>query len=260
VDRLLGAIANSSIRIEYQPIYNVESNAVSGFEALARWSDQYYGNVSAARFTQLAHDVGVSSSLTRRIVGRSIEECANVLASSAGRYLSLNFWANDLVDEGMLGYLINVCSVNRVRKSQIAIEILETSTVDVGRLQQAVEKFSREGFKIFLDDFGVGYSTLSYLARLKIDAIKIDKSFTRFADTQGTGRFILEKISSIAEYVGAAVIFEGVETDAQRLAVLNVQQHALAQGWLYSKALPIAHLEALLDVNQQQVLVPATVR
>jgi sensor c-di-GMP phosphodiesterase-like protein len=102
-----------------------------------------------------------------------------------------------------------------------------------------VQEVRRLGFQVFIDDFGTGYSGLAYLGRLDVDKIKIDRIFTQAAGTGSAAAMILLKIFEVAKDIDTGVVFEGVETPEQMRAILDFCPDALAQGWLYSKAVPV---------------------
>jgi sensor c-di-GMP phosphodiesterase-like protein len=131
-----------------------------------------------------------------------------------------------------------------VTPEQVAIEILEGATAEISQMGLKIDNLRIAGYKILLDDFGSGYSSLAYLAKLNIDVIKIDKSFTQAAGTDSPAAFVLKKVYEIAHALNAKIVFEGVETEHQKKAILEIYPDALMQGWLFSKALPIAELTA----------------
>ncbi|MDD2133441.1 EAL domain-containing protein [Pseudomonas kurunegalensis] len=249
--RLKDAIKKDQIELHYQPIVHASSGKTSGFEALARWHDTIEGAVSPGIFIKLTDELGISIEFSKAIISKAFRECAPLLKKQPDIYLSLNLSTSDLLSEDILKHLNRYCTKYRIPSTQIAIEILETSTTDLGRLQERIDDYRREGYLIFIDDFGTGYSSLSYLSRLKIDTIKIDKTFTQTIGIDASAEFILSQIKNIAISIGARVIYEGIETETQRQAILKLTTSALAQGWLFSKAVPISQLEQNIETESQ---------
>lgn len=127
---------------------------------------------------------------------------------------------------------------------QIALELLEGATTDIGRIRTGVAAVRALGVQVFIDDFGTGYSGLAYLGRLDVDKIKIDRIFTQSAGTESAASMILAKIFELAEGIGTGVVFEGVETTQQLQAILELCPNALVQGWYYSRAVAIKDVAA----------------
>ncbi|MBF8668307.1 EAL domain-containing protein [Pseudomonas putida] len=241
--RLKRAIKNDQIDLHYQPIVHARNGSISGFKALARWTDKVEGPVPPGIFIKLAEDLGVSQAFSRAIISKALKECKSILAADPDVYLSLNLNTADLLSNEILNHLKRSCAEHGISSSQVAIEILETSTTELSTLQKSIEEYRLCGFLIFIDDFGTGYSSLSYLSHLKIDKIKIDKTFTQSIGIDSSAEFILTQIKKIASSIGASVIYEGIETETQRQVILRFNQGALAQGWLFSKAIPIDQLQ-----------------
>ncbi len=246
--RLKKAILTNSIDLHYQPIVFADSGSISGCEALARWHDKKKGTVPPDIFIKLAEEIGLSNSLSKVIISKALQEFKKILTANPGIYLSVNLSTSELASEEILNHLCACCKEHGIPNSQIAIELLETSTIELSSLQKCIENYHRKGYLIFIDDFGTGYSSLSYLSHLKIDKIKIDKVFTQSAGINASADFILSQIEKIAKSTGANIIYEGIETQAQRKVILGLNKNALAQGWLYSKAVPIKELEHKLGI------------
>lgn len=240
--RLKYAIRNGLISTTYQPIVHGKTGKVSGFEVLARWHDKKFGSVPPNVFIQKAEALGLQEKLNKLIVNRALEECSRGLACHPGVYLSFNIETKDLLDGGLIRHISDTARSHGVSASQMAIEILEGATAEISQVEQKIESIRASGYKVLIDDFGSGYSSLSYLAGLNVDIIKIDKSFSKAAGTDSPAAVVLQKIHEIAKALNAKIIFEGVETEAQKKAILDFCPDALVQGWLFSKALPISEL------------------
>lgn len=242
--RLAVAIESDQIRLLYQPIIRASSGQLAGFEALARWRDKGLGDIGPDIFISKAAELGMSPALNRSIVRRALRECGARLNRDPHIYLSINLDIDALLDQRMVELLLDEARQHGIAPRQIAIEILEGSTTDLSLMQAGIEEVRQLGFKVFIDDFGTGYSSLAYLGRLNVDKIKIDRIFTQMAGTESAAAMILQKIFEVAKDVDTGVIFEGVETAAQMRAILAFCPDALAQGWLYSKAVPVAEIAA----------------
>lgn len=237
--KFLKALKNKSIKVAYQPIVRMNTGVLCGIEALARWSDRELGDIPPDTFVQIASETNTLEQLSDHIIKTSMRDCKKLLASNKNLYLSLNLDCEYLVTARTESILLAEAAANGINTRQIALEILESSTTEIKKLESAIFRLRGLGFLIFIDDFGTGYSSLAYLGTLKVDKIKIDRGFTQAADTHTPAAMILSKIIEIANSINTLIIFEGLETSNQKQAILNIFPQALAQGWLYSKATPI---------------------
>lgn len=242
--RLKYAIKNGLISTAYQPIVHGRTGEVSGFEVLARWHDRKFGSVPPNVFIQKAESLGLQEKLNKLIVNKAMAECSKGLACNPQVYLSFNIETKDLLDGSLVKYISGTAEAQGILASQIAIEVLEGATAEISQIEEKIASLRLSGYKVLIDDFGSGYSSLAYLAKLNVDVIKIDKSFSQAAGTDSPAAIVLQKIHEIAKALNSQIVFEGVETEKQKKAILDFCPDALIQGWLFSKALPIEELTA----------------
>lgn len=247
--RLKYAIKNGLIFTAYQPIVCGVTGKVSGFEVLSRWNDRKFGSVSPAVFIPEAEYLGLQGELNDLIINKALGEFSKILSCNPGLYLSFNVGTKDLLGGALVRNISEVAGRYGVLASQIAIEILEGATAEISKIEGRIKHIRALGYKVFIDDFGSGYSSLSYLAGLNVDAIKIDKSFTQAAGTGSPAATVLQKVYEIAEALGTQIVFEGVETETQKAAILDFCPEALFQGWLFSKAMPINELSRKIKLE-----------
>jgi len=241
--KLLNALNSNLINIEYQPIVNMETYKLHGVEALARWHDKHMGDIPPIVFIKKIEEMGLSNQFSKYIVSKAMRECSHFLGSNPNAYLSLNIDCEFLTVSNSITFLIETARENNIPPKQIAFEILENSTIDFMILNDKLNTLRKLHFQIFIDDFGTGYSSLAYLSALSFDKIKIDRTFTHAAGTNSPTEKVLEKINEIASTMSVRVIFEGLETETQRDAILAFNPKALAQGWLISKSVPIDQIK-----------------
>ncbi|MCS3429927.1 EAL domain-containing protein [Klebsiella sp. BIGb0407] len=241
--KLQNALNFNLINIEYQPIVNMESYKLHGVEALARWHDKRLGDIPPIVFIKKIEEMGISNQFSKYIVSKAMHECSHFLGDNPNTYLSLNIDCEFLTIEDSISFLIETAKKNNISPKQIAFEILENSTINFKILNDKLNALRMHDFQIFIDDFGTGYSSLAYLSALSFDKIKIDRTFTHVAGTNSPTEKVLEKINEIASTMSVRVIFEGLETENQRRAILAFNPKALAQGWLISKSVPIDQIK-----------------
>lgn len=242
--KLAAAIEADAIRLLYQPIVRASTGKLVGFEALARWHDKELGEIRPDIFIGKAAEINMSHLLNRRIIARALRECAARLQQDATIYVSINLDIAAFLDPALIEFLLSEARRNGVAANQIALELLEGATTDIGRIRTGVAAVRALGVQVFIDDFGTGYSGLAYLGRLDVDKIKIDRIFTQSAGTESAASMILATIFELAEGIGTGVVFEGVETAQQLQAILELCPEALVQGWYYSRAVAIKDVAA----------------
>jgi sensor c-di-GMP phosphodiesterase-like protein len=130
--------------------------------------------------------------------------------------LSINIAVSDMNGHRLLGLLEKEVLRANVSPGQIALELTERSTADLAVARAAIRRLREAGYRVHIDDFGTGFSSLSYIDQLAVNAIKIDRSFTRAVGTDAVTAPILPQMIAMAESLGVEVIVEGVETEAQR--------------------------------------------
>jgi diguanylate cyclase (GGDEF)-like protein len=224
----------------YQPIVNLDTGSVIGYEALMRWRHPRRGIVLPGEFLGVAEDTGMSEAMDWQIFTQACRD-ANGLAGSDGAFVSINLSAhhfrNPKLDQRLLGLLAEYA----VPASRIRVEVTERALLEnTPEVKRALQTFCHAGIGISLDDFGTGYSSLSYLHQYPLQMLKIDRSF--IADLtkgdEGGGVAVIRAILAMADALSIQVVAEGVETTAQRdlLRELGCRH---VQGFLYSKAQPV---------------------
>ena len=247
---LRGAIERGDIRLAYQPIVNLKDGALEGFEALARWQDPVRGFVSPADFIPVAEESGLIVPLTERLVSQAADTAAGWAKNySHGRpfYISVNLSARNLETAGLVGTVVDLLKERGVPPEFLKVEVTETQMMkDIQAARHMLEEFRDAGIRSALDDFGTGHSSLSYLAELPFDTIKIDRAFVDKADQLPNKRKILQAITVLGKSLGMSIVAEGVETAGEHdlLALLACDS---GQGYLYAKPSPPEALKAILE-------------
>uniref|UniRef100_E6PXB2 cyclic-guanylate-specific phosphodiesterase n=1 Tax=mine drainage metagenome TaxID=410659 RepID=E6PXB2_9ZZZZ len=236
--QLRRAIRRNQLTLMYQPIVSLDSEQCVGFEALVRWQDRDGMSVAPGIFVSIAEERGFIGELTTWVIKRAFHDMRELLATDRRLQLSINIAPADLANEILLETLEACAVIEGIQPEQIAIEITERSTTDLTKARSAIHELHQHGYKVHIDDFGTGFSSLSYLHELAVDAIKVDRSFTRTAGTEAVTAVILPQILSIAQSLGLEVIVEGVETDNQVQFLRNADRSLRAQGWLFGRPMP----------------------
>jgi sensor c-di-GMP phosphodiesterase-like protein len=254
--QLRRAIAGDKLRIEYQPIVNLEDRRIVGAEALSRWTDEDGFPVGPDVFIKLAEERGFVGAITERVVRNALRELGETLRNYPDFQLSINAAAADLADPSFLPMLDLAVEQAGVSAHRLAIEITESSTVQYRTAMEAIRLLRQKGYSVHIDDFGTGYSSLSYLHDLSIDAIKIDRSFTKAIGTGSVIGSILPQILSIADALHLGVIVEGIETEEQASYFACAEGRVLGQGWLYGHPVPVDEFIGILIEDDMRELIP----
>jgi sensor c-di-GMP phosphodiesterase-like protein len=246
---------SSALRLAYQPILDVTSGRCVGAEALLRWKDQDGADVAPDVFIDLAEKSGFIGELTALVVRRATEEMGSLLREHPEITLSINVAASDMHGGALFALLEHHVREAGILPRQIILELTERSTADLGLVRNSIQRLAQDGYKVHVDDFGTGFSSLSYLDQLSVNAIKIDRAFTRTIGTDAVTAPILPQILAMAETLHLDVIVEGVETQAQMdfLAATDKPMHA--QGWHYSRPMSAEALREFL--REKEVSAPA---
>lgn len=234
--------------LEFQPIVSVKDGSISGAEALVRWRHFERGIVSPATFVPIAEDTGLVVALGRWVLR---EACRQFQAwqpadpTAPAFTVAVNLSVREFGQPDLVRVIGDILAETGLPARALILEITESAII--GQKHPAIETVQqlRElGVGIHLDDFGTGYSALSYLHRLPLDAVKIDRSFTSAIDVEERPKHLVRAIVSLAHAIGLGVVAEGVTTESQ-LAMLREMGCDHAQGFVVSRPCSGTDLEAL---------------
>jgi sensor c-di-GMP phosphodiesterase-like protein len=240
--QLRRAVSRGGLRLVYQPIIELPSGACAGAEALLRWSDDDGNAIPPDVFIRIAEERGFISEITALVIRRSIQEVGDILRKHPELTLALNIAPADLQGGALFDLLDRHVRQAGIPPRQVALEITERSTADIAQLREAVLRLHMEGYQVHIDDFGTGYSSLAYLHELAVDAIKIDRAFTRTIGTDAVTASILPQILALAVSLHVEVIVEGVETEEQAAYLIATGSVMEVQGWYYGKPVRASEL------------------
>lgn len=232
------AIRNREFVVHYQPIINLATGLCIGAEALVRWQRPGTPMAFPDQFIPLAEATGLISPLTDLVIEVGVAEMGQYLRGHADAHLSINIPANEMESGRFLQDLNAAVAKEDLHPGQIWLEITERGFINAAAAAAVIGKARSLGYRVTIDDFGTGYSSLSLLEGLSLDALKIDKSFTRVIGGDAAQSIVADHIINMAHALQLTVIAEGIETLEQE-AYLQRSNVQFGQGWLYAKALPI---------------------
>ena len=248
-NQLLRAIRKDVLRVVYQPIVDLENGKIVEAEALARWTNDDNISISPDDFVKVAETRGFVGEITKLVVRHVLRDFGPILRERPDFRVNVNIAAADLADPEFLSMLDQALAKAGVQPSSIGIEITESYTARQQVAKETILRLRQRGHFVHIDDFGTGYSSLAYLHDLSVDAVKIDKAFTKAIGTDAVTVTILPQILTMAETLGLRVIVEGIETPQQALYFAKANQAIFAQGWLFGR--PVAP-ELFLSVLREK--------
>lgn len=231
------AIASGAVHAHYQPALDLRDGSLVGVEALARWHEPGFGAVSPDDFVPAAEQEGLMIDLTHCM----LDQVAGCSARGAGKGrllpLSVNISAASVSDE-LVALLFGALDVGRVQPHQLTVELTETSWFHDGvQARRSLRRLHDAQIRLSIDDFGIGWSSLAYLADLPVSELKIDRSFVQRLPDSYEIRCIVRRTIELAHDLGVTVVAEGIETEAQRTALLELGCWQ-AQGFLIARPMP----------------------
>jgi diguanylate cyclase (GGDEF)-like protein len=232
------------LRVLYQPFYNVDSRAVQGFEAFARWSPDGQVWLAPGEFMHLATATSRTGELTRAVIGRTLAECD---AWRRGLTVAINLSPRDVTREGAVESLDRLVRDAGADPARFMLEVNEAALLaDPRRARVQLDAFRAAGFRLALDDFGAGWSSLSQLRDLPLDMVKIDRGLAGALATDPGARAIVGTIVSFAWQLGIDCMIEGVEDEAQ-VATARALGISLMQGYHFGHPASAAVALAAMD-------------
>jgi diguanylate cyclase (GGDEF)-like protein len=237
------ALAAGDVVPWFQPIVNMESGAICGFEALARWRHAKRGVVMPAEFIPVVEHAGLMTELTFAMI-RGV--CRELHRIPEHLCVAINLSPDQLQNENLAAAFRQALAETNTPASRIEVELTETALIsNLAVAKRVIASLKQLGMRISLDDFGTGYSNLCYLSELSFDRIKIDRTFVGTLHDRAESAKIIRAIVGLADSLGVSTVAEGVETERDAVALRRIGCR-VAQGYLYSRPMPASDLDAAL--------------
>ena len=237
------AIAAGEFELFYQPLMNLEHNAISGFEALLRWHHPARGTVSPETFIPLAEETGLIVPLGEWVLRQA---CAEAAKWPNEIKVAINLSPAQFRGKNLVGIVVSAMAAAGIASNRVELEITEAILLQNNEATLAILHQLRDlGVRISMDDFGTGYSSLSYLRSFPFDKIKIDQSFVRDLNKNKDAIAIIHAVSGLGTSLGMTTTVEGVETKEQ-LELVRAEGCTEVQGYLFSKPRPASDVPRLL--------------
>ena len=237
VNDLPRAIEAQELSVVFQPKINLADGSIDGAEALVRWTHDELGFLPPDEFITLAEQSGTILLLTRFVISEAVQKLSELHTSGYPLRLGINLSTRDLLDDGLVDFVVNVLEAYGIDAEYLILEVTETSIMEhVDKAISTLERLRDVGITLAIDDFGTGQSSLAQLQKLPIDELKIDKGFVMPLSSDPTSDLLVSATIALAHQMGLKVVAEGVEDEysARRLSSFGCE---IGQGYFFAKPL-----------------------
>lgn len=241
------ALEQQEFRLVYQPIVNLKTNHITGFEALIRWHSPERGYVYPDVFIPLAESTSLIIPIGKWVIKQGLRDLKKIeQAYGKPLFMSFNIATRQIEEPNFIEWILAAVKEAEIKPSQVKLELLERILFKSENTLNWVYNCRAEGFLLALDDFGTGYSSLQYLNEFNLDSIKIDKSFVQGLGIKNNSQSICQAIINLALALNMTVVAEGIETE-NHLAMLRDMGCSFGQGYHFSKPVPLEEAIVLVD-------------
>lgn len=245
---LRAAVDSHSITVVYQPMFTPDGRSLQCCEALARWHHPEKGGIAPNIFIQIAEEMGIVTSITWQVLRKACIDCRG-WPEAIG--VSVNLSVHDLRHEDLANTVETILEETGLAPSRLHLEVTESSLIEELSAARAVlDRLRGLGITISIDDFGTGFSSLSYLDTLPVDVVKIDRSFVRNIGQDQRRLKLLRGMVSLARGLDIGIVIEGVETREQLALIKKYNCADLIQGYVFSMPVPAGAILPLAEEAQ----------
>jgi diguanylate cyclase (GGDEF)-like protein len=229
------ALKNCELDLYFQPIIDLKTHRIAGFEALARWNHPEYGPIPPDQFIPVAEDTDLINPLGRWALDQAAAQLAKWAVVDDKLFVAVNISPRQFIDHDLVADVREALERHQVTPAKMRLEVTETFVVENPEIASMVlDELRAMGLRISIDDFGAGYTSLGHLHTMPYDCLKIDRSFINDMENKRGNRIIVQSITELAHKIGMTVVAEGVETDAQRV-LAEAFGCDLGQGYLLGR-------------------------
>jgi EAL domain-containing protein (putative c-di-GMP-specific phosphodiesterase class I) len=235
------SLRNDGLDLRLQPLMDVLTGGIAGFEALVRWHHPERGPISPAEFITLAEETSLIEPVGDYVLRRTLDALVDLRQQGLGTlpFIAINVSARQMSRANLVEQLLEDLSERDLPSSAIKLEITESQQLDYAQVAAVMKLAQGNGIRVALDDFGTGYSNLQHMHLLPFNTLKVDQSLARGMVDNARTRVLLGSIVEMASNLDADVVVEGIETEAE-LDVLRQLGVHYAQGWLVGRPEPVS--------------------
>jgi diguanylate cyclase (GGDEF)-like protein len=244
IKRELGrAIAARNFDVHYQPIVSATQGAIVGVEALLRWHHPSRGAIAPSRFVPIAEQAGMMDQLGEFVLRRALADATRWPNS----YVAVNLSPIQVRDRKFVDRVATLLAESKVAAARLVLEVTEGVLIDNPEAAKSrLDDLRSLGLKLALDDFGAGYSSLTYLRRLPFDKLKIDRGFVAALDHSANAGVIIQAIISLGRALNLSILVEGIETEEQR-SLVRLAGCDEMQGYLFARPSPREEIDRMVE-------------
>lgn len=249
---LRNALEREQLHVEYQPVVNAQGdNALVGFEALLRWNNPKFGNVSPAKFIPVAEDARLIVAIGEFVLRKA---CRDAMSWPESMRVAVNISVDQLTSTNFVETVVSALHDSGLPAWRLELEVTESIFLRDGTLAvQVLDRIRGLGIQLSLDDFGTGYSSLGYLRNVRFDTIKVDRSFVQgAAKNKAESLAIIRAVVALADSLNIATTAEGVETESE-LAMIQQLGCKKIQGYYFGRPMVFADSLELFKGPHRQV-------
>ncbi|NEO57617.1 MAG: EAL domain-containing protein [Okeania sp. SIO3B5] len=248
------AVSLNQLYVNYQPIINFATGKLAGFEALVRWQHPELGFVSPGIFIPIAEEIGLVAKIDRWVLKQACQQMVfwqKELNIPVSFVMGVNLSRRQFADPNMIPHIDAILSDTGLSPQYLKLEITETAIIDNPQSAKIVlEELKSRSISLAIDDFGVGYSSLSYLHQFPVHTLKIDRSFVCKLQTDKSIEPILMAIVTMAHNLNMTIIAEGIEENIERCKLQSLGCE-MGQGYLFSKPLGVKEATQFIIKNRR---------
>lgn len=253
---LENALDCDDFQLYYQPVIDMISMRIAGFEALIRWNSPSRGMVRPDIFMGIAEETSLIIPIGQWVIQRACKDRASIMNKlnqstilNDEFFMAVNVSGRQLQDPDLFQILDESTRKYNVPANKFKLELTERVFMNGNYIEEWIKECRSKGYQIALDDFGTGYSSLGYISKFSVDNLKIDRSFILKMHDDHKTLIIIQAILQIAKGLNIPVIAEGIETEADAIALKNLDCR-LAQGYLFAKPMPLNDLLEFLEQDK----------
>ncbi|MBX9400884.1 EAL domain-containing response regulator [Lysobacter sp. BMK333-48F3] len=242
--RIAQGFSRGALRLVFQPKVDLADQALVGAEALLRWIDPELGEVAASELVCAAESVGLIDELTLAVLAQAVASRKAMLARNVDIGISFNLSMHSLNNPAIVDQMVDIVTDGGDRFDRYTVEVMETHLMsEPAEVMESLIRFRLRGFRIAIDDYGVGAATMQFLMRLPSNELKIDRSFVAAAPNSAHAHVLLKSAVDLGLRLGQVVVAEGVETEAESDMVKSMGCQ-LGQGYFYARPMTLEELLA----------------
>jgi diguanylate cyclase (GGDEF)-like protein len=246
------ALERNQLHLEYQPVVDANGDhEITGFEALLRWNNPKFGNVSPVKFIPVAEDARLIVPIGTWVLRQACKDAMNWPESTK---VAVNISVDQLTSPNFMDMVVSALHDSRLPAWRLELEVTESIFLrDGGHTVQILDRLRKMGIKLSLDDFGTGYSSLGYLRNIRFDTIKVDRSFVQgAAKSKAESIAIIRAVVALADALDITTTAEGVETEAE-MTMIQQMGCTKIQGYYFGRPMMFADSIALFKADQRNV-------